>query len=53
YYEDDNSVYDEPEVNRLLKEYFPEDGKKSVTREGLLSCIRQKSWRSDEDALKM
>ncbi|KAK4360313.1 hypothetical protein RND71_019265 [Anisodus tanguticus] len=52
-YEDDNTVYDEPEVNRLLKEYFFEDEKKSVTTESLLDRFKQKGWKSDDDALKM
>ncbi|XP_060206223.1 uncharacterized protein LOC132633761 [Lycium barbarum] len=52
-YEDDNTVYDEPEVNRLLKEYFPRYGKESITRESLLDHFKQKGWKSDEDALKM
>ncbi|XP_070015944.1 uncharacterized protein [Nicotiana sylvestris] len=44
---------DKPDVNRLLKEYFPEDGKKAITRGQLLDRFQKKDWKSDEDAFKM
>ncbi|XP_070014250.1 uncharacterized protein [Nicotiana sylvestris] len=31
--EEDATFYDKPVVNRLLKEYFPRDGKKAITRD--------------------
>ncbi|XP_075076298.1 uncharacterized protein LOC142162966 [Nicotiana tabacum] len=51
--EDDATFYDKPDVNRLLKEYFPGDGKKAITRGQLLDRFKKKDWKSDEDAFKM
>ncbi|XP_019225362.1 PREDICTED: uncharacterized protein LOC109206945 [Nicotiana attenuata] len=51
--EEDATFYDKPDVNRLLKEYFPGDGKKAISRGQLLDRFKKKDWKSDEDAFKM
>nr|XP_033511139.1 uncharacterized protein LOC104092745 isoform X1 [Nicotiana tomentosiformis]XP_033511140.1 uncharacterized protein LOC104092745 isoform X1 [Nicotiana tomentosiformis]XP_033511141.1 uncharacterized protein LOC104092745 isoform X1 [Nicotiana tomentosiformis]XP_033511142.1 uncharacterized protein LOC104092745 isoform X1 [Nicotiana tomentosiformis] len=51
--EEDATVYDKPHINRLLKEYFPGDGKGAITRGQFLDHFKKKEWKSDKDAFKM
>lgn len=41
--EEDATVYDKPDVNRLLKEYFPGDGKGDIVRGSFLIATRKRT----------